>query len=190
MDYEAPAVLLGWFLSSRNWTLWLEHTLATLRVSLDAWSADNATSADRSGERITLRFDWSDEELGLGFAEFDAAGEAFLSWIRSNPPAASDHPWVVIAGWLAGTIDVDEDRARFRWMFRRASIAELSRSVMERRVRARTIADVGPPEEQESIEKLAWRLAASIGPANEPRVAASAIAQLAPIWDAGSERAR
>ena len=121
--YKAPAVLLGWFLSRRNQTLWLERTLADLRESPDAWSSDNGNTADRSGERITLRGDWSDEELELDYAEFDAAGEEFLTWIRSNPPAGSNDAWVVIAGWLGGTIDVDEDRPRFRWILRNSSIA-------------------------------------------------------------------
>jgi hypothetical protein len=159
VEYDGAAQTLGWFLSHRNMTLELERTLAVLRRDPEAWSADNATFADRRNELIAVGGDWdNDEQFELPFAEFCSAAEAFLEWIRSRPPAGTDDRFVLFAGWLAGAIDLDD---------------ELKRQL---------IAELGPADAQETVETLAWTLATSVANrGTDPRVGAAALAQLAPL---------
>jgi hypothetical protein len=169
VEYDGPSQTLGWFLSHRNMTLELERTLAVLRREPEAWSADNATFADRRNELIAVGGDWdNDKEFELPFAEFCSAAVEFLDWIRSGPPAGTYDRWVVFAARLAGAIEVDEELERL------------------------LIAELGPVDAPETVVKLAWTLATSVANREtDPRVGAAAIAQLAPLTaDVQTKRAQ
>jgi hypothetical protein len=188
--YDSPAEILGLFLSARNMTLGLEHLLDQMRCDADASSADNATRADRTEDTIRLSGEWGPEEIELPFAEFDAAAEEFLTWIRGRPAAPSDDLWVVLAWWLAGAITADEATRRLRTIelmdaaghaMRREDSDAYLRGLAER------FGDQGRPE---ALERLACALAVSVANLEiDPRAGAAAIAQLAARLPEGDEGA-
>ncbi len=187
-EYDVPNEALGWFLSAWNNSLRLERMLADLSRTPDAYVADNATRADRAGETIRVSGAWGDDELELPFASFSCEAAAFLEWMRSQPPTASDDLWVVLAYWRAGTISAGEAVWRLRTLFGPDAWSRtMSRADAEARLRD-CVAQLRPMGEPLTDAKLCVAIVSMVAGFDvEPRCGAEAIAALAPQLEEQAE---
>lgn len=180
VEFEEPFEVLGYFLTGERNTLRLEALLARLAGDPQGRGGGQESFVERSGESVRIWGDWGDDELVAPYPLFRAAAQAYLDWIRSQPPPEPDDFFVVAALWLAGTITLDEAAVRRKMHLRFPGAAPDAVRVTTEAHLLTLLDRYVPGEDQARLEHVAGALASFIANgALDPRAGAAAIAELA-----------